>query len=231
MKANAKLFDRKSLSEQVEEALKEEIISGTLAPGERVDLQAYSKRWSVSPTPLRDAAKRLEVNGLLEVSPRRGVFVAQLDWAALKEIFELRIALECMGIRLATPLVPANVADYTLEKYKHAEDMSDAENRQKHLQKIDNLIHDVGVKYCGNKRLMTMMLDLQDLIRWSRRTLIRNLQEPLDLTLPEHIRICEAVRARDADLAEKAMRIHLENSWQRAQGFLSDEEKATPSPR
>lgn len=219
-------FNRQSLSEQVEDALKEEVISGRLAPGERVDLHAYSKQWGVSPTPLRDAAKRLEVNGLLEISPRRGVFVAKLDREALREIFELRIALECMAIRLATPLVPAREAQEALDLYRQAQLVDSKPKREKALQKIDDLIHDIGASHCGNKRLMATMDDLRDLIRWSRRTIIRNLKEPLETTLPEHIRICEAVVDRDPDAAESAMRVHLERTWDRAQSFLVGEEPA-----
>ena len=92
-------FNRSSLSEQVEQALKAEILSGRLAPKQRIDLQDYRKHWSISVTPLRDAVKVLETIGLVEVSPRRGVFVSQIDRTALKEIFELRIALEPMAIQ------------------------------------------------------------------------------------------------------------------------------------
>jgi DNA-binding transcriptional MocR family regulator len=63
------IFNTVALSEQVRIALKEEILTGPLAPGQRIDLRASAKLWNVSPTPLRDAIKQLESQGLVEVSP------------------------------------------------------------------------------------------------------------------------------------------------------------------
>src|SRR6201995_5439710 len=89
------MFNTVPLSAQVENALKEQILSGKLLPGQRIDLQSLAKLWNVSPTPLRDAVRSLANQGLVAVSPRRGVFVAAVDKKALKEIVKLRIALEC----------------------------------------------------------------------------------------------------------------------------------------
>jgi DNA-binding GntR family transcriptional regulator len=213
-------FNRSSLSEQVEQALKAEILSGRLAPKQRIDLQDYRKHWSISVTPLRDAVKVLETVGLVEVSPRRGVFVSQIDRTALKEIFELRIALEPMAIQLATPLIPIEEARNALSLYAQAQSASPKEEKDEQLPKIDLLIHNLALKHCGNQRLIKTMGGLQDLIRWSQQTIIRNLKKPYETTLPEHIRICEAVCARDAAGAAEAMRVHLENVYQRIERFL-----------
>ena len=62
--------------------------------------------------------------GFVEVSPRRGVFVSQIDRAALKEIFELRIALEPMAMRLATPVIPIEEAHNALSLYTQAQNAS-----------------------------------------------------------------------------------------------------------
>ncbi len=75
-----------SLSEQAEEALTDEILSGRLSPDQRVDLSSYALRWHLSQMPLRDAVKRLESRGLVTIRPRRGVFVASLDPKAVREI-------------------------------------------------------------------------------------------------------------------------------------------------
>ena len=113
-------FSKSSLSEQAEDALKAQILSGQLEPGQRIDLNVYRRAWSISITPLRDAVRSLESAGLVEVAPRRGVFVAQLDRNALREIFELRIGLECIAVELATPRVPEAEARDTLQAYTRA---------------------------------------------------------------------------------------------------------------
>jgi len=215
------MFNKSSLSEQVENALKEEIISGRLAPGQRIDLNAFSLNWSISITPLRDAVKQLESVGLVEISPRRGVFVSRLDQQAIKEIFELRIALECMAIQLATHAVPIEEARNAKKLYSQAKSALRKEHRDELLPKIDMLIHNLGIKYCGNQLLVKMMEGLRDLIRWSQQTIIRNLNESYETTLPEHIRIAEAVCARDAAGAAEAMRVHLQNTYNRIVPFLN----------
>jgi len=213
-------FNKSSLSEQVEQALRSEILSGRLAPKQRIDLQGYRKHWSISVTPLRDAVKVLETIGFVEVSPRRGVFVSQIDRAALKEIFELRIALEPMAIRLATPVIPIEEARNVLMLYSQAQNASPKQKKDELLPKIDLLVHNLDLRHCGNQRLIKTMGGLRDLIRWSQQTIIRNLKNPYETALPEHIRICEAVCARDAAGAAEAMRVHLENAYKRIERFL-----------
>ena len=221
-------FNTTSLSEQVEIALREEILSGRLAPRERISLSHYSKVWNVSPTPLRDAVRQLGAQGLVEISPRRGVFVAAIDRNALKEIFDLRLALECLAVRLATPLIPAEEAQRVLDLYKKAKNAAGPKERERSLSKIDNLVHTVVVQHCGNTRLKRMMEDLSDLVRWSQRTTIAHLREPYEATLPEHIQIAEAICARDPEAAAAAMHAHLSNTFERLDAMLAPRSKAKP---
>jgi DNA-binding GntR family transcriptional regulator len=204
------MFNTVSLSEQVQKALKEEILTGPLAPGQRIDLRAYAKLWNVSPTPLRDAIKQLETQGLVEVSPRRGVFVSKVDRQELKNIFEVRIALECMAVELATPRIPLTEARETLALYRQARATRTKRERDRLLLKIDTLIHTLIIKHCGNPRLIKAMDGIRDLIDW-----IARVQNAREAALPEHIRIAEAICARDVVRAVAAMREHLQNSLAR----------------
>ena len=96
------MFDRASLSEQVEIALKNEITSGRMQPGQRISTTDLRAAWNISSTPFRDAVRALEIQGFVIVEARKGVFVAPLDAKAVSEIFDLRIALECIAIERAT---------------------------------------------------------------------------------------------------------------------------------
>src|SRR3712207_4636560 len=113
-------LDTASLSEQAAARLRDEILSGRIAPGERLNLDEYKAHWGVSITPLRDAAKRLEADGLVTIIPRRGVFVATIDKKALFEIFEIRIALEPLVAELAAPVVPAPDVELALSEHEAA---------------------------------------------------------------------------------------------------------------
>ena len=223
-------FNRASLANQVQGALREEIITGRLAPNQRIDPGHYATLWSISQTPLREAIKQLESLGFVQVSPRRGVFVAALDRTALREIFELRIAIECTAARLATKNTPIVEARNALTLYTDAQDRPDDE-RAKRLPAIDLLIHDLAVKYCGNRRLLRLMESINDLVRWSRQTIIRNLPHPYVTTLPEYIRICEAVCDGDGERAAAAMQDHLQQSLDRIDDYLTKlEQDATRGP-
>ena len=93
-----------SLGRQIENELREEILAGRLSPGQRISIDTLAAQWGTSSTPVRDAVKRLADLGFLRIAPRSGVFVAELDARKLEEIFELRIALECMAVtKAATP--------------------------------------------------------------------------------------------------------------------------------
>ncbi len=227
-------LSQESLSTKVAEALSEQILSGQLQPGQRIDLSHFAAKWNVSITPLRDAARHLEALGLINVMPRRGVFVAELSAKELKEIFDVRIALEPAAIRLATPRIPRQQADRALRLYTAARDSKSESERNRSLPKVDMLIHNLGYDYCGNPRLQKLMDGMRDLVKWSQRTIILNLNEPFITTLPEHIAICEAVCDRDADRAAAAMQDHLSCTLKRIQSFLEghvwQDQTATQQP-
>ena len=105
---------QESLAKKVAEALSEQIVSGRLSPGQRVDLSHYATLWNVSVTPLRDAAKHLESLGLIRVLARRGVFVADLGPKEVKDIFDVRIALETTAARLAATKIPVDKSERAL---------------------------------------------------------------------------------------------------------------------
>lgn len=214
------MFNRLSLAEQVEDALRKEITEGRVRPGQRVSIADYQQSWNVSSTPFRDAVRALEIQGFLTVSPRKGVYVAPMNLRAFQEIFEVRIGLECTAIELATPLVPPEVAQKGLETY---------ENMRPHLARGDNaalrindrLVHDLAREHCGNRRLQRLLLEQSDLIRWAQNTITLEMPESYELALPEHIAIMTAVCKRDAAAASKAMRTHLKNARARHEAWLA----------
>lgn len=202
-------FNREPLAEQVRQAFREEIISGQLEGNQRIDVNHYANKWSISTTPIRDAFRQLETEGLLRVSPRRGVFVTGLDWKEIKEIYEVRMAIECTAIRLATRNIPPAAAQSVLNSYVAARD-ADGQDRTRLLRNSDFKVHELAMNYCGNERLQRMAESIHDLVRWARQTLIHKLARPFDDTLNEHIAICEAVCDGDGDRAAEEMQAHLE---------------------
>ena len=218
---NENFMIQSSLAVQARDALRERIITGQLAPGERIELSELASRWKISPTPLRDAVKALEGTGLVDILPRRGVFVAQLDRKGLRETFELRMAFEGMAARLAVRNLPGGVAEAALRAYREAGE-ADAAEQESRLEAVDELVHDIVLAHSGNQRLAKMMAGVADLVRWSRLSIVRHIPRSYLTTLPEHVAICEALIARDPDAAEATMRRHLEKVSERIEKWLDE---------
>lgn len=209
-----KVFDRASLSEQVELALKEEIMGGRILPGQRINIGDFQSAWKVSSTPFRDALRSLEIQGFVTVEARKGAYVAPLDQQSVNEIFDLRVALECMAIERATPVVSDAEAQRVLSVYLDAEAAS-AKGNLEPIAQADRLVHELAHVHCHNTRLQKALLSHNELIRWAQRMIVSRQSDAYLLALPEHIAIMRAVCARDPQAAALAMRRHLENSRER----------------
>lgn len=96
----------------IADTLRKEIINGTLLPGQTVRQQALAARFSVSRMPVREALHRLESEGLVTLAPNKGALVAPLTIEDLQEVYEMRIAAECLAMRTAMPhLTNAHIAE------------------------------------------------------------------------------------------------------------------------
>lgn len=222
------MFDKVSLSEQVENALREEITHGRLRPGQRISVADYQENWKISSTPFRDAVRSLERQGFIMVEPRRGVFVSAMNARTVKEIFDVRIALECIAIELATPLVPIAEAERVRDAYLQAQRQALLGNRS-FLSATDRLVHDLALNHCGNSHLQRLLSSQLHLIRWAQNAIIDEMPTAYELALPEHIEMLDAVCERDAGRAAHAMRLHLENSCTRLNQLLAPNTNAAKS--
>jgi DNA-binding GntR family transcriptional regulator len=218
------VLDKTPLGTQIEDALKQEILSGNLLPGQRIDLDQYASSWGVSSTPIRDALTRLEKIGFVKVAPRRGVYVSKIDQHTFKETFDVRIALECMATELATSLIPDTEVEQVRSGYLIAEKNLNERGDRSLLIETDYQVHEMVLKNCGNQRLIQIMQDLRDMIDWARSTIISHSPKSYELALPEHLAIVESIRARDVDRAVKAMRNHLRNSYERTRSYWENSE-------
>ncbi|GIV80321.1 GntR family transcriptional regulator [Litorilinea aerophila] len=210
------IVETTSLSEQIEDALKAEILAGRYRPGQRISPDELRDRWGVSITPVRDAIRRLESIGLVKVLPRRGVYVATIDKKSFKNIFDLRIALECLAIETAALLIPDEKIEEAYHYYREAERQLRETGDRTLLIERDHTLHDLIIEYCDNPKLQEIMRDLHDLNVWARATLVARHPDSYEQALPEHLEIMEALRARDVEAARQRLRTHLENAFRRA---------------
>jgi DNA-binding GntR family transcriptional regulator len=202
-----------SLVDVVAERIEAAIISGTLEPGSRLSEQALAASLGVSRGPLREAIRRLEGRKLLERTPNIGVRVAALSLRDLKDILEVREALEGMACGLAAQ----NMTDDDIAGVKrllddHGNQKSVREGTGYYQESEDFDFHFRILKGSGNARLVEMLCgDLYYLLRVYR---YKSSTKPgrAKNALQEHRDIVAALERRDSVAAERAMRKHLRNA-------------------
>lgn len=108
------MIETRTLAEQIAERLREDILSGTVPGGRRLSQEALAEQFRVSRVPVRDALRQLRAEGLIEGDGRSGMTVAELSPLDLEELYDMRIALEPVVARLATPRMrSSDVAEMT----------------------------------------------------------------------------------------------------------------------
>ena len=218
-----------SLGEQIEEAIKGEILSGELKPGQLLSIDELAQKWGVSSMPVRDAVRRLETSGFLIVAPRRGVFVSKFDQTRFKNILDIRSALECLAIELSIAAIPDAEIVRAIEIYREGERHLTETGDVSTLAENDKVVHNIIIKYCNNPKLIEIMDGLENLIDWGHKTVESYLPDAFEKALPEHFSILEALKERDLEAAQSAMRTHLKGTLERTLTAWSGLSKANIS--
>ena len=196
-----------SLHDEVADRLRVRIFEGQLVPGSFVDEVALCAELAISRTPLREALKVLAAEGLVRHEPRRGSFVNQVTEQDLDEIFpviallEGRCALE--ATRNATDADIAALDSLHTQLQQHA-----AAKRITDYYAVNYAIHEAIITLANNRWLAQSIADLRKILKLAR---MQQLHAPgrLEQSLSEHLAVFAAIKARDADAADAAMRTHL----------------------
>jgi len=196
-----------SLHDEVAAQLREEIFGGSLPPGTFLDEAALCERLSISRTPLREALKVLVAEGLLRHEPRRGCFVAEITQRDLDEIFPVIALLEGRCAWEAA----RNATDAELEALETMHEQLARHARAKRVNEYyatNYAIHEAIIALADNRWLAQVIGDLRKILKLARQ---QQLHAPgrLGQSLSEHLAVFAALKARDSDGAEAAMRTHL----------------------
>ena len=179
-----------------------------------------ANRLGVSRTPVREALSRLERDGLVRIVPRRGAFVTALTMQEIRELFEVREALELYALRRAAGHLDHRRLDRIQAEadaiLSHLAPTLTPEAKYEALSDIFNDLHDVILSALGNSRLTSLLESVRGIWLFARKALARRItEEDVARTYEEHARIIEALRADDVAGAEQRMQLHLERSRQR----------------
>jgi len=177
---------------------------------ERITENKVAASYGLSRTPVREAFRRLEAEGLIQVIPQRGSFVSQPSVEDILEIYQIRMPLECMSARLAAERIEDEQL-LVLEKLVTAERARvEGRNAERSLRASAEF-HGVLYACTRNKRLASFLGDMQRQVH-RVRVLWPSTVTRLEETWKEHAAILAALRARDGAEAERLMRQHLERA-------------------
>ncbi len=190
-------------------AIKDEILSNRLRAGEPLPTERLISELGLSRTPLREAILRLEKEGLLEVRPRMGTFVSHLNLQEIQDMYQVRRELEGLAARLAAERVaPERLAAVEKELKRHP---LKGEINYKALSEAGQGLHRLIVESCGNQVLARFIRSLQD--HFTRfRNLSLDIPEKILTSHHEHLRILEALKSGDGQLAEQLIQEHFDHA-------------------
>ena len=197
------------LRDVVFNTLRQAILKGELAPGERLMEIQLAERLGVSRTPIREAIRKLELEGLVLMVPRKGAEVAKISEKSLRDVLEVRRSLEELAIELACQRMSQEAVE-ELEK-KQEEFKSAVENGSAmDIAETDEAYHDVIYKGTCNDRLVQMINNLREQMYRYRLEYIKD-EDKRQILLLEHDNILKAVRQRKVQEAKEAMRELIDN--------------------
>ncbi len=197
------------LRDVVFNTLRKAILTGELKPGERLMEIHLANRLGVSRTPIREAIRKLELEGLVIMIPRRGAEVAQITEKGLKDVLEVRRALDALCAELACD----RIGEEEKEKLKSACDEFEKATKTKDatvIAQADVALHDIIVQATGNQRLIQLINNLSEQMYRYRFEYIKE-ESRHDNLVEEHRMIYESIAARDKEKAAAAARLHIDN--------------------
>lgn len=205
------MLDRqKNVANQIYDHLRRRILRVELRPGEPINERGLAEALGASRTPLRDAIRRLSSEGLISTIPHVGTSVALIDAARLRECNFIRVALECAGIRQAAPLCTeqdGRILDELVTRQAATVASGDiAANIE-----VDLAFHGAILALAGLDTTVTVLNGIMgDVLRL--RHLSGEMEGRMERTISEHRAIVAALRSRDANACDEAMRTHLQSS-------------------
>lgn len=208
MLGNVNLNQYLPLRDVVFNTLREAILHGDLKPGERLMEKQLAEKMGVSRTPVREAIRKLELEGLVVMIPRKGAQVSEITIKEVEDVLEVRAALEGLASRLAAK----RMSDEDLYKLKQSlrefKEGIEHQDLEILIQK-DVEFHDMIFKACGNEKLVSMVNNLREQIHRFRVAYLKSFRGMSDV-FEEHLKLVEAIEQRDTVQAEQLAKRHID---------------------
>jgi DNA-binding GntR family transcriptional regulator len=202
------------------ERLRALVKDGVLKPGDRVIEATVAQQLGVSRTPVRDAIRRLEAEGLLDYEPRAGLVVAKLDRRGVAELYEMREVLEGTSARLFT----RHASDMEVQELVELVELERELQARPEELPAHNLKFHRQIHRGAHNRFLERALRAVNAVRWLLGPTQMMAAPRAAQALEEHAELVEAIRRRDPERAEAAARKHLRSAHARRMKTLFPQE-------
>lgn len=206
------------LRDVVFNTLRQAILKGELKPGERLMEIQLAQRLGVSRTPIREAIRKLELEGLVVMIPRKGAEVAKITEKSMQDVLEVRRALEGLAIQLACGrITKEEIGDLEVKGKKFVEAVQTGDLVL--MAEADEAFHTVIYHATQNDRLIYILNNLREQMYRYRVEYIKDTNiHPI--ILKEHEEIIKTVKKHDEEGAFRAMRTHIDNQEEAIRKYI-----------
>lgn len=197
------------LRDVVFNTLRQAILKGEMEPGERLMEISLANKLGVSRTPIREAIRKLELEGLVNMIPRKGAVVASISEKDMRDVLEVRITLEELAVKLAIK----NMEDADIDMLKKAGQVFEnavISHDIVNIVEADVAFHDVIYNKTNNSRLIQIINNLREQMYRYRLEYVKDARTH-SILINEHNDIIECLKRRDVEAAKAAVREHIGN--------------------
>lgn len=201
---------QQSLHGKVFELLENNILSGCYKPGDCLNELKLSEELGVSRTPIREAFRQLEHEGLVSYKPNRGVVVRGFSEEDVRDIYKIRLMIEGMAARRATEnITPTQLSD--LKETIDLEEFYTKREDVKQLSMLDSRFHEIIYIASGSRFLIKTLKAFHHYVKRIRSISLSNPKRANETYL-EHKGIFEAIQSKDREMAEILTEQHIRNA-------------------
>ena len=209
--------DKYSLRGRVFQSIREDILSGRYEQNTELKEAAIGAELGVSRTPVREALRQLELEGLVTIIPNRGAYVNMITAKDVQDIYVIRSMLEGLCARWATQSITDEQLDSMEETLCLSEYHTSKKNYEK-LYELDSLFHEQLYEAGGSRILNHILSDFHDYVKMVRKATISTSSRSVTST-EEHRAIFEAIKEKDPDKAEALAKEHVKHNIESIQAY------------
>ena len=209
--------DKYSLRGRVFQSIREDILSGRYEQNTELKEAAIGAELGVSRTPVREALRQLELEGLVTIIPNRGAYVNMITAKDVQDIYVIRSMLEGLCARWATQSITAEQLDSMEETLCLSEYHTSKKNYEK-LYELDSLFHEQLYEAGGSRILNHILSDFHDYVKMVRKATISTSSRSVTST-EEHRAIFEAIKEKEPDKAEALAKEHVKHTIESIQAY------------